>query len=177
MASPTRPARLRIPYYNYIAGTSSSDDGKDIILTLKAARIQRDIANGADILNFPGLQNSPLAFGIIKYIITVSGVFEETELAHSSHPVTTSTEHDPDWIDFEEAALTFNNAARPGGPLTYMPSLEIDYGAHGDAWRIYKGVIQSLELVRREGSTNCEFTLIFAVAWSDSNPTLREWSS
>lgn len=176
MPSPSRAVRLRIPSYLAIEGAPSGDTGKDLIFMLKVPRVQRDISDGGMILNFAGLNNAPLDFSIIRYVITLSGYIEESTLAHTDHPLLTGVEHEPDWIDMEEAALTFNNQASPGGALSTIPSLELNYGTQGDAWRIYKGVIQSLEMVRLEGKTQVDFTLVFAVVWSDVNPALREWA-
>lgn len=181
MASPTRSARLRIPSYTSIKGGSSSDDGKNIILNLNLTRVQRDISDGAMILNFASFNETSLNFSILRYAITINGVIEETAAAHTAHAVSTGTEHEPDWIDLEEAAITFNNAAKPGGSLDEVPSLELNYGEFGDEWRVYKGVIQSLEMVRREGVTQVDFTLVFNVVYKGTDPspvpTLRQWST
>ncbi len=176
MASPGRAVRLRIPSYLAIDGASATDTGKDLIFILQVSRVQRDITDGGMVLNFAGLNNASLDFSILRYVITLNGYIEQTPLAHTAHPLLTGVEHAPDWIDMEEAALTFNNQAKPGGVLATIPSLELNYGTQGDTFRVYKGVIQSLEMVRREGKTQVVFTLVFAVVWSDTDPTLREWA-
>ena len=69
----------------------------------------------------------------------------------------------------EEMAVLWNHAA----PDT-LPRLEIQYD--GANWRVYEGVIQELTLSRVAGHMEVPFRLVFAVVWSVTNPTLREWS-
>ncbi len=176
MASPGRAVRLRIPSYLAIEGASATDTGKDLIYILQAERIQRDITDGGRVLSFAGRNNVTWAFSILRYAITINGTFEENLQEHTIHPLLTAVEHEPDWIDMEEATITWNNQAKPNGADAITPSLELNYGTQGDAFRIYKGVIKELEMVREEGKTEVAFKLVFEVVWSDTNPTLREWA-
>lgn len=183
MASPTRSARLRIPSYTVIPGGNSADEGKDIILLLNVNRVQRDISDGTMVLNFAGFNETTLGFSIIRFVITLSGTIEETSGGHTAHldAALETLGHGPDWIDMEEAAITFNFAASPGGSLSEVPSLELNYGEFNDEWRVYKGVVQTLEMVRREGSTQTDFTLVFSVVYKGTDktplPALRQWST
>ncbi len=175
MASPTRDCRLRIPRYTVIPeGLLGGSSTKDLIFSLKARRIQKDIADGGQIINLYGRNAIPLSFSIIRFVITVDGSIVE-DGTHSDHPVTTAEEHVPDWVDMEEAAVLWNNAATPDGNPNLTPQLEIEHGIDG-AFRVYKGLIRELELVRYGGKSQVDFKLLFEVAWSTSNPTLREWA-
>ncbi len=174
MPSPTRDARLRIPSYTVIPEGLLDSTAKDLIFSLKVHRIQKDITDGADVLVYYSRNSIPLSFSIIRFVITIEGVVLE-DGSHVDHPLTTATEHQPDYVDMEEAALLWNNAATPDGDLDLMPQLEIEHGAAG-AFRIYKGLIREMELVRETGRSEVDFKMVFDVAWSESNPTLREWS-
>ncbi len=168
MASPTLDARIRINTYQPIPlGLGGS--ATDIIFRLKVSRIQKDISDGTTVLALPAFLTSTLGFSIIRFMITLDGVIVE-DGSHSAHPVSTSTEHDPDWIDMEEMAIMWNNDV--GDTL---PQLEIQHS--GADWRTYKGVIQQVTLHKRAGHRQVDFKLVFGVVWSSDNPTLREWST
>ena len=144
--------RLRIPNYTLIPeGPLTGSSGKDIIFRLQASRIQKDVDDSAQVLVFYGRNSEVLGFSQIKMIITVTGVVLE-DGAHVAHPVTTAVEHDPDFVDMEEAAVAWNNAATPETLGDLVPQLEIEHGAAG-AFRVYKGLIGTMELVRSEEST------------------------
>lgn len=175
MASPTRNARLRIPSYAAPDGFPTGDDGKDLIFRLKARRIQKNLSDGAQTVALSYYNFITLSYSMVKFTITLEGVVEEFDAdRHSSHPVSSGTEHDPDWIDLEEAAALWNNQARPGAADASVPSLEIEHD--GSGFRTYKGVITMVEMTRREGESFPQLRLVFDVVWSDTNPTLREWS-
>jgi len=170
MASPTLPARLRITSYTPITNGPGGTIGQDLIFRLKAAKTLYDLTDSGKVLVFPSLFSELLVFSIVRYSITVVGVVLENSVAHTAHALSTGVEHDPDYIDMEEACLAWNNQA----PAT-LPQLELRYD--GTNWRVYKGVIQTLTLVKNAGHEEVDFSLRFAVEWSSTNPTLREWSS
>jgi hypothetical protein len=173
---PTTATRLRIPNYQTIEHGPGGTEGKDIVFALQVSRIQRDITDGAQVLAYNNFQSSLFCYSIVRMVITVSGtLIEDSSATHTAHPVTDAIEHSPDFIDMEEAAVCWNNGARPGvDDLDLLPRLEITHD--GSSYRVYRGVITKLTMVRAEGRSAVDFNLVFAVAWAEDSPTLREWS-
>jgi hypothetical protein len=168
-----RNAQLRIPSYVPLAKGSGGDTGNDLIFALKVSRIQKDISDGATALIFPGFENALLGYSMIRFTISITGaVLEDGQ--HDAHPLVSAAFHIPDFVDMEEAAICWNNQAAPGVALSLLPSLMIEHD--GGDWREYKGVISRMELTRREGYEQVDFNMTFLVAWSESNPGLREWN-
>ena len=172
MASPVRNARLRINPYKPL--TAGADATKDLIMRLKVSRIQKDISDGAMVIQHADqFQSTGLSFQIVRYTITIDGVLLEDN-THSAHPLTTATEHDPDFVDFEEMLVMWNNDFGIDDFSTY-PTLEIEHdGING--FRTYVGVIQGGELVQRANRIEVGFKLRFGVTWdAKSSPGIREW--
>lgn len=168
MASPTYDARIRLNEYQPIR-QGNGGSAKDLIFRLKVTRSQKDLTDGAKVLSTGDFYTNTLVFSQVRFIITLEGVVVE-DGTHSAHPVSASTEHDPDWIDLEEMGVLWNSDVPDN-----FPQLEIQY--NGSAWRVYKGVIQELTLLKTAGHKQANFKLVFGVVWSADNPTLREWSS
>ena len=172
MASPVRNARLRINPYKPL--TAGADATKDLIVRLKVGRIQKDISDGAMVIQHADqFQSTGLSFQIVQYVITLDGVLVEDN-SHTAHPLTTSVEHDPDFVDLEEILVMWNNDFDVDDFSTY-PTLEIEHdGVNG--FRSYVGVIQGGELVQRAGHSEVSFKLRFGVTWdAKDNPGIREW--
>ena len=177
MASPLRNARIRVnPYVPikdpdgvaYVGG----DATKELIFNLKVSRVQKDISDGATVVNVAGFSALPLDFSIIRFMITIDGVVLD-DVAHDSqsntHPLTTATEHEPDFVDLEEACITWNN----GAPDVF-PILDIEHD--GDGFRSYPGLFMGFEFTKRASAAEIAYKIQFAVVWSPTTPTLREWS-
>ncbi len=180
MASPVLDARLRAPAYTVIQYSPDNTPAtKDIIFRMKVNRIQKDISDGARALYLPGYITETLSLGLIKYVITVQGVFvnDGVHASHTTTPVADATEHDPDFIDYEEAAILFNHDF-----ANKLVNLEIEFGGDQNTagtapiFRVYEGLILSMELVITAGHFQGDFTMQFGVAWSDETPNLREWA-
>ena len=173
MASPVRNARIRVSPYKPL--TAGADATKDLIVRLKASRIQKDISDGAQVLQHADqFQSTGLSFQIVQYVITLEGVLTEDN-AHSAHPLTTATEHDPDYVDLEELLVLWNNDFDIDDFSTY-PRLEIEHNGV-DGFRTYVGVIQGGEVIQRAGHAEVSFKIRFGVTWdAKDNPGLREWN-
>ena len=186
MPSPVRNARLRAPLYTPVQySPDTTPVTKDIIFRLNVSRIQKDIKSGAQVLFLPGLVSETLTLAMIKYVITLNGTFVENQVhgSHTSSPVVSATEHIPDFIDFEESTLFWNHDfsfdETTGVPIN-LPELQIEYGegnvTGNPEFRVYRGMILSMELSLTGGHEAGEFALQFGVLWSPTNPLLREWS-
>jgi len=180
MPSPVLDARLRAPAYTVIEYSPDiTPKTKDIIFQMKVNRIQKDISDGARALYLPSFITETLSLGLIKYVITVQGVFVEdaTHASHTTVPVADGVVHDPDFIDYEEATILFNHDFSK-----QLVELQIEFGGDQNTagtapiFRIYEGLILSMELVITAGHAQGDFTMQFGVAWSEDTPTLREWA-
>lgn len=168
-------ARLRVP--NFVVqnadavpifpGIAAGDNGKSLRFNLKVNRIQRDINDGSLALVLPAFTSDTLTFSIIKYIITLHGtVYDDT---HTVHPLASDTDHEPDFIDLEEAAVAWNNDAPAN-------DCRLDIEFNGSTWRTYGGIILDLTLTWAANRRERPFILRFAVRWDETVNTLREWS-
>ncbi len=186
MPSPTRSVRLRIPSYTPIPeGELSKTPGKDIIFLLNARRIQKELTDGAEVKTYYGRGSIELSFAMVRFTIMVDGWIgnEFSSIDHSAHsganPVS-GVEHSPDYIDMEEAAWYWNNAAGPNKGLDLMPELQMHHGQAGipdGGFLVYKGLIRELEMVRHGAHAAIDFKLFFDVVWSPDQPGIREWAS
>ncbi len=186
MASPVRNARLRAPAYTPIEHSPDlTPSSKNIIFDMNVSRLQRDIRSGAQVLFLPEFINETLTLAMIQYVITVEGTFDNSPVhgTHTANAVVSGTPHTPDFIDFEEAALFFNHDfcfdEATGKPIN-LPELQVEFGEGNLAgipeFRIYQGMILSMEIALSGGKWAGEFTMVFGVVWSSSNPILREWT-
>lgn len=190
MPSPVLSARLRIPRYRAYAQARDNlpvlSTGPDLIFRLQVERIQKEIRDQARILVFPSFESEPLSFFMIQFVIKLHCRIPE-DGTHTAHPLTTSVEHDPDWVDLEEASVLWNNGAQTQAPDNDYPQLELQYGENYDVsvspapalddWRVYKGVILELVLTKQAGFRMNRFELLFGVAWTSTLPGLREWAT
>jgi len=182
-----RNAQLRAPVYTVVPYSPDATPAvKDIILQLDVNRVQKDISSGARTMFFPGFLSETINLGLMKFVITIEGFFKEEGVGgHASHTTTavaSGTPHVPDFVDLEEATIFFNhdanNLSQSNGLDTNLVELRLDYGKDGTtaaAWRTYKGLILSTELIMTAGHWAGEFIMQFGVVWSDDSPTLREW--
>ncbi len=184
--SPVRNARLRAPLYSPILHSPDLIPAtKNIIFDLNVSRVQRDIKSGAQVLFLPEFISETLTLAMIKYVITVEGTFTNSPVhgTHTANAVVAGTGHTPDFIDFEEAALFFNHDfcfdEATGEPIN-LPELQILFGegnlAGDPEFRVYQGMILSMEIALTGSHWAGEFTMQFGVVWSPTNPILREWT-
>ncbi len=182
MPAQPRHVRLRIPSFTSPPNSDSSDDGKDIIFELLVDTLKREISDS--VIAFPlafwhGGVAVPL--NIIKYMITIAGVVTEND--HTAHAVTTATAHSPDFIDMEEAIISWSGNAPKQlvhlevGPPNTGPSLAVPSFTGVNDWRTYQGVILKASLTRNAGHLAIEYELIFGVLFDPTSlPGLREWA-
>ncbi len=169
MASPLRNARIRVNPYAPITDGPGGDATKELVFRLKISRIQKDITDGASVVNVAGFSALPLDFSIIRFIITLDGVVQDDK-NHTAHPLSDGVEHDPDLVDLEEACITWNN-----GAPDVLPILDIEHD--GDGFRSYKGLFMGFEFTKRASVSEISFKIQFAVIWDAADsPGLREWS-
>ncbi len=190
MASPPRSVRLRIKRYIPIPeGAPLLATEKDLIFTLNCNRLQKEITDSSEVKTYYGRNSIELSFSIVRFTIMVDGWLgnESKSTDHSVHAVgnpVSGVEHDPDYVDLEEAALYWNNQATPNGDRDFMPQLEVQHGhlhktgPEDSGFRIYKGLIRELELVKYGAKAAIYFKLLFDVVWSAADdPGIREWAT
>lgn len=170
MPAQTFDARLRITSFTAPALAGTGDNGKDLIFDLKCSRVQRDLSDSVRTLVMPRLRGGvTVPMTTVAYTIALTGVVDER--GHSDHAVSSGVAHEPDMVDLEEAAVSWNLEA-PG----QLVHLELDY--NGQSWRVYQGLIQQLTMVREAGRSEVDFILVFTVLWDpETNPGIREWAS
>ena len=175
MSAQTRDARLRIPSFTAPPFAPTGDNNKDLIFILRTETVQIDVSDSVIAIPLPNWRGGVMVpLTIIKHQITITGVVYDR--GHTAHPVATLTEHDPDMVDLEEAAVTWSGQA-PGGPIegpNDLVHLETEF--NGNTWRTYQGVILSLTLSRDAAHTEITFALTFGVLFDARTfPGIREW--
>lgn len=170
-------ARLRIPSYAALTNAPAGDDSKDLIFALRCSEIRYDVSDSVLMFPLPFFHGGVIVpLLIVKETITLIGVTYDG--GHVAHPYAgAAATHDPDFIDLEEAVVTWGNDAP-----SQLVHLETEFGSPtgsgGSTFRVYEGVILQAVLVRNAGKFESEFSIQFGVLFDASvRPGLREWST